>query len=139
MLAALLWPAVRHEWEIRCARGTPLYPALFEAADAILEQQRRTLPIPHRFDGGMKEIWAMQPRFLQRNGQRPMRLLEHPRFRAGFDFLVLRAASGEVETALAEWWERFQNTPADHREPLLTHEPRQPRRRRRHRSPVSST
>ncbi|MDA8416354.1 MAG: polynucleotide adenylyltransferase PcnB [Betaproteobacteria bacterium] len=139
LLAALLWPAVRHEWEIRCARGTPLYPALFEAADAILEQQRRTLPIPHRFDGGMKEIWAMQPRFLQRNGQRPMRLLEHPRFRAGFDFLVLRAASGEVETALAEWWERFQNTPADHREPLLTHEPRQPRRRRRHRSPVSST
>ena len=51
----------------------------------------------------------MQPRFLQRAGKRPYRLLEHPRFRAGYDFLLLRCESGELDAALGEWWERFQH------------------------------
>lgn len=131
LLAALLWPALRQQWQSRCAQGEALYPALFEATEAVLAQQRRTLPIPHRFDGVMKEIWAIQPRFTQRHGQRPFRLLEHPRFRAGFDFLVLRAAVGEVEQELAQWWEQFQTSAPEEREALLIPDVRQPRTRRR--------
>ena len=55
----------------------------------------------------MKEIWSLQPRFDQRSGKRPFALLEHPRFRAAYDFLVLRAESGEAPTELGGWWRRF--------------------------------
>ncbi len=133
LLSALLWPALRRRWDDRCQRGEALYPALFGAIDQVLEAQRSSLPIPHRIDGGMKEIWSMQPRFLQRSGQRPLRLLEHPRFRAGFDFLVLRAASGEIEQELADWWESFQSRDAEAREAMLVPEPRKTRSRRRRR------
>lgn len=50
----------------------------------------------------------MQPRFLQRGGHRPFRLLEHPRFRAAYDFMVLRAQAGEADPELAEWWTQLQ-------------------------------
>jgi len=83
----------------------------------------------------MREIWAMQPRFSQRAGKRPYRLLEHPRFRAGYDFLRLRCESGELEHALGEWWERFQRAGEAERAQMLMGdaEPRRRRRRRRRR------
>jgi len=67
----------------------------------------------------MKEIWSLQPRFEQRAGSRPARLLEHPRFRAAYDFLMLRAESGEVSPDLADWWTRFQDAAAEEREAML--------------------
>jgi poly(A) polymerase len=75
----------------------------------------------------------MQPRFSQRAGKRPYRLLEHPRFRAGYDFLRLRCESGELEPALGEWWERFQSASEAERDQMLMGdaEPRRRRRRRR--------
>ncbi|MNC90741.1 Poly(A) polymerase I precursor [compost metagenome] len=81
----------------------------------------------------MREIWALQPRLLQRSGKRPYRLLEHPRFRAGYDFLLLRCESGEADAALGEWWERFQRAGETEREQMLVTEgaPRSGRRRRR--------
>ena len=83
----------------------------------------------------MKEIWVLQPRFLQRNGRRPFRLLENPRFRAGYDFLLLRCASGEVDPAVGEWWTRFQHTDESERAAMLVEDadpgPRKRRRRRR--------
>ena len=63
----------------------------------VLERQAKQLAIPRRFEATIKEIWSLQPRFEQRSGQRPFRLLEHPRFRAGWDFLELRCESGELE------------------------------------------
>ena len=83
--------------------------------DEVLDAQRDQLAIPRRYDGMMKEIWALQPRFEQRGGQRPYRLLEHPRFRAAYDFLLLRAESGEVAAELGEWWTRFQDVGDDER------------------------
>ena len=55
----------------------------------------------------MREIWGLQPRFERRSGRSPFRLLEHLRFRAGYDFLLLRAAADEVPAGLADWWTRF--------------------------------
>ena len=75
----------------------------------------------------------MQPRFEQRAGQRPFRLLEHPRFRAAYDFLLLRCESGEMEIELGEWWTQFQDADLDARTAMLQTDtgPAKKRRRRR--------
>jgi poly(A) polymerase len=117
LFATLLWHEVLASWNAGKARGERPMPALFEAMDRVLGQQAERLAIPRRFEAAIKEIWALQPRFEQRAGQRPFRLLEHPRFRAAYDFVWLRCASGEMEgelAGLADWWERFQH--ADHAE-----------------------
>ncbi len=131
LFATLLW----HQVRVTAARieteGESAVPALFTAMDAVLDAQKVKLAIPRRYDAVMKEIWSLQSRFLQRGGQRPYRLLEHPRFRAAWDFLVLRAEAGEVEASLAQWWEDFQDGDDDARAALLVAEDRPKRRRRR--------
>ena len=77
----------------------------------------------------------MQPRFLQRGGQRPYRLLEHPRFRAAYDFFALRAESANAPQEAAKWWERFQDANPDQREEMLVSEESGPRKKRRRRRP----
>jgi poly(A) polymerase len=81
----------------------------------------------------MREVWAMQPRFEERSGQRPDRLIELPRFRMAYDFLALRAASGEVPAELESWWRTFQAADAETRQQMLLPDtgPRKKRRRRR--------
>ncbi len=79
----------------------------------------------------MKEIWLMQQRFEQRAGQRPFRLLEQPRFRAGFDFLLLRCASGEVDDELGLWWDEFQDANAARQTEMLQPEVAGEKKRRR--------
>ena len=84
----------------------------------------------------IKETWALQPRFEQRSGQRAYRLLEHPRFRAGYDFPWLRCVSGEIGaelSGLAEWWDRFQHADHAEREKMLLPD-EGPKKRRRSRS-----
>ncbi len=136
LFAALLWPQVLLRWRALEAAGEKPQPALFAAMDEVLDAQRSQLAIPRRYDGMMKEIWVLQPRFEQRGGQRPYRLLEHPRFRAAYDFLLLRAESGEVATELGDWWTRFQDVDEDERASMLLADnaPR-PRRKRKRRKP----
>ncbi|HEV2111773.1 MAG TPA: polynucleotide adenylyltransferase PcnB, partial [Gammaproteobacteria bacterium] len=88
--------------------------ALRRASFEVVEEQIKRVALPRRFSTPMIEIFQMQPRFTQRNGKRPQRLLTHPRFRAAYDFLVLRAQAGEVEQELADWWTQLQsgNPPA---------------------------
>ncbi|MEN8178391.1 MAG: polynucleotide adenylyltransferase PcnB [Pseudomonadota bacterium] len=107
MFGVLLWEAVRRRAETYEADG--IYPsqALQDAGNEILSEQAQRISIPKRFSYPMRDIWYMQPRFLNRNGKRPHRLLTHPRFRAAYDFLLLRAESGEVEQELADWWANF--------------------------------
>ena len=133
LFAALLWPEVQAEWKVLEEKGMPEIPALYQAMDHVMKAQAAVLAIPHRYGADMREIWALQPRFLQRAGKRPYRLLEHPRFRAGYDFLLLRGASGEADAALGEWWERFQRAGESERAQMLVtdSEPRGRRRRRR--------
>ncbi len=136
LFAALLWHEVLATWNAACASGTKTIPALFEAMDQVLERQAKQLAIPRRFETTIKEIWGLQPRYLQRSGQRPFRLLTHPRYRAGWDFLELRCRSGELEGELADlatWWDRFADATPSERE-LMLRPDEAPKKKRRARS-----
>ena len=132
LFATLLWHEVLAKWVAAKAAGAKPLPSLYDAMDAVLAQQARQIAIPRRFEATIKEIWALQPRFEQRAGTRPFRLLEHPRFRAGYDFLALRAQAGEAAQDLADWWGRFQEADAATRESMLRPE-EAPKKRRRSR------
>ncbi|HZQ60823.1 MAG TPA: polynucleotide adenylyltransferase PcnB [Casimicrobiaceae bacterium] len=135
MFATLLWHEVLATWNAAKGRGERPIPALFDAMDQVLERQAKQLAIPRRFEATIKEIWALQPRFEQRAGQRPFRLLEHPRYRAAWDFLDLRCRSGELEgplADLAQWWDRFANAGEADRAAMLKPD-EAPKRKRRSR------
>ena len=133
LFAAVLWPEVQAEWKTLEQKGEHPVPALYGAMDHVLRAQAGKLAIPHRFGADMREIWALQPRFEQRSGKRPYRLLEHPRFRAGYDFLRLRSETGDADAALGEWWERFQRAGETERAQMLVEDQRGTGRRRRRR------
>ncbi|MDR0635300.1 MAG: polynucleotide adenylyltransferase PcnB [Azoarcus sp.] len=140
LFAALLWPEVIRVWRERQAAGVAPYPALFEAMDKILDTQATQLAITRRIAGDIKDLWALQPRFEKRTGKTPHRLIEHPRFRAGWDFLCLRAAAGGIAQEIPDWWDRFAHAGHDEREALLRAAPagdapaRRKRRRRKART-----
>ncbi len=119
LFAALFWHEVLATWRAECAKGAHPVPALHKCMDEVLDEQTKKLAIPRRFTTIMKEIWLLQPRFEQRSGKRPFATLSQERFRAGYDFMHLRAKSGEVPMELAEWWERFQDVPHDQQVEML--------------------
>jgi poly(A) polymerase len=134
LFATLLWHEVLANWEARKKAKQLAIPALFDAMDEVLYIQGQKLAITRRIAGDIKDIWSLQPRFDKRSGKSPQRLLEQPRFRAGYDFLVLRAASGEVDQELADWWTEFQDVDFEQREQMLVPDNGGPKKRRR-RSP----
>ncbi len=119
MLACLLWFDMQAELKRNRNSGQSDQSALYDAMDAALERQRRVLAFPRRFDGTIKEIWSLQSRFEQRSGARPFRLLAHPRFRAGYDFLLIRAKGEDAAQELADWWTRFPDANDNEREAML--------------------
>jgi poly(A) polymerase len=131
LFATLLWHEVLADWEKRKAAGEQSIPALFEAMDAVLDQQAEKLAITRRIAGDIKDIWLLQPRFEKRAGKTPYRLVEQPRFRAAWDFLLLRAQSGEVEQELPDWWAKFQAGDETQRTALLLPDTDKKKRRRR--------
>jgi poly(A) polymerase len=140
LFAALLWHEVLAAWNQRQVAGEKPVPALHQAMDDVLAVQNKNLAIPRRYDAIMKEIWGMQPRFAGRSGRRPFRLLEHPRFRAAYDFMLLRGESGEVDAELGKWWEAFQRASSSEREAMLINDefPRKRRRGKGRRKAVSA-
>jgi poly(A) polymerase len=142
LFAALLWHEVLAAWKAREKRGERRIPALEFAMDDVLDAQSGKLAITRRLTATMREVWAMQPRFEERSGPRPYRLLELPRFRMAYDFMALRAASGEVPAELESWWRAFQSADPETREEMLlpdTGGPKKRRRRRRGKKPAGST
>ena len=137
LFAALLWHEVLAAWKARQARGERAIPALEASMDDVLDTQCAKLAITRKLTATMREVWAMQPRFEQRSGQRAYRLFEAPRFRMAYDFLALRAASGEVPAELEAWWRAFQSADPETRKAMLLPEtgPRKRRRRRRKKRP----
>ena len=119
LFASLLWHQVLEKWEAYQAAGEYPIPGLHLAADDVLDSQTEKLALQRRIASDMRDIWAMQPRFLRRIGRSPYKLLEHPRLRAGYDFLLLRCASGEIETELGQWWTEFMQAESDEREVML--------------------
>ena len=79
----------------------------------------------------MKELLSMQWRFNERHGIRAARLLQHKRFRAAYDFFMLRARCGEVESEAAAWWTDIQQLPPEEQQKVIGSKRRQGRRRRR--------
>lgn len=135
LFAVLLWEPVRKLAEQIESTGESPQSAMQQAASGILADQVKTVSIPKRFSLQMRDIWGMQRRFEFRLGKRPHRLLSHPRFRAGYDFMLLRAESGETDPELAKWWTEFQELKEDDRNSLT--KDKKPRRRRRRRSKTS--
>jgi poly(A) polymerase len=115
LFAVLLWPAILR------AAGTPHGPlpsdpqVLLTACDEVLGRQLRRISVPKRFSLPMRDLIMLQPRFERRAGRRALRLLEHPKFRAAYDLLLLRAAAGEIDPELADWWTRLQALPETER------------------------
>lgn len=133
LFAALLWQEVLAASKLHEKRGERPVPALEAAMDEVLETQCEKLAITRRLTTTMREVWGLQTRFEQRSGQRPYRLLELPRFRMAYDFLALRAASGEVAEELEIWWRSFQSADEETRKAMLQPDrgPKTRRRRRR--------
>ncbi len=143
LLATLLWQPVATRWQAAVARGEHAIPALGDAIDAVLAEQGEQLAITRRLVGDMREIWMMQPRFERRSGRSPWGVVEHMRFRAGYDFLLLRCESGEAPEELGRWWTDFQGGDNVQREELIAAAENRPGgegpRKRRRRSGARKT
>ena len=118
LLACVLWADVREGWQVRSAE-MPTFPALQEAIEDVFNARIGDVSGRGKLAGDMREIWTMQPRFDKRNGSAPFGLVEQARFRAGFDFMRLRAEVGEVDEELADWWETFSTSSDDTRADML--------------------
>jgi len=109
LFAALLWEPVQALAKQKLDGGEPEYIAYQEAANIIISKQVKRTAMPRHISLAMREVWSLQPKFNVRVGSKPGRLLAHPRFRAGYDFLVLRAETGGADPELTAWWESYQN------------------------------
>ncbi|MCU7917481.1 MAG: polynucleotide adenylyltransferase PcnB [Candidatus Thiodiazotropha sp. (ex Epidulcina cf. delphinae)] len=139
LFAVLLWEPVRLRAELLQAQDVHPVEALQNAATEVLAEQVRYVSIPKRFSFPMRDIWQLQYRFQQRNGKRPYRLLTHPKFRAAYDFLLLRAEAGEVDRELADWWTRFQEANGQQKQDMTEQGRKGRGRRRRRRSKQNNT
>ena len=131
LLAALLWIPMDRLARDNMAQGMKEMEAIMLAGDIVISRQTRSTAMPRRFTQFAREIWQLQPRLARAANRRPHRLVQHPRFRAAYDFLLLRAESGEQVTELADWWTAFQqDNPAGKGQSRGKHHSRRRQRRR---------
>lgn len=145
LFAVLLWPSIRQAFtRLQPEQGADIQ-ALLAACDQVTARQQARVAVPKRFTLPLREIVGLQPRFANREGRRALRLLDHPRFRAAYDFLLLRAAAGEVDAELAQWWTDIQPMSVEERAALVERggqpassdgRPKRRRRRRRRAPPA---
>ncbi len=119
LLACVLWADVRDGWAARLRQRQHSFPALQEAIDDVFNARIGDVSGRGKLAADMREIWMMQPRFEKRVGSTPFGMVDQPRFRASFDFMRLRAVSGEVDESLAEWWQEFSIATDEQREDML--------------------
>ena len=142
LFAALLWEPLRQRWQ-QLSQHMPEIPAMQRAAGEVLSEQIQTVAIPKRFSLVTRDIWTLQPRLTRRQGKRAFALLLHPKFRAGYDFLALRAEAGEPLQELTDWWTQFQQASATEQAEMVNAlgkndgEPKRRPRRRRRRKPAA--
>jgi len=138
LFAILLWEPVRRRFLELQGEETGINEAMLLAAGEVSAAQQRLIAVPKRFALPMREIWYLQPRLEQCEGKRPYRLMTHPRFRAAYDFLLLRAEAGEADPELAAWWTRFQEADGQERAKLTDGAGKRRRSRRRRRKPAAA-
>ena len=130
LFSVLLWRQVEQAWHMKSGGNRSIFENLHRSADRVLEELHPTVRIPRRISAVMIEIWELQIRLEQRRPRTIKRLLSHRRFRAAYDFLLLRAGSGEVSDALADWWTKIQEMPpADVQRMIQGLEQSKPRRK----------
>lgn len=136
--AAFLWlPLIREAERLMETGNVPKQQAMQQAANAVIGQQLSATSIPKRFLMPMRDIWFLQLRLPRRDGGKAFALLDHPRFRAAYDFLLLREDAGEDLEGLGQWWTNFQSANEAEREQMVQSlgksapHKRKPRRRRR--------
>ncbi|HSC67874.1 MAG TPA: polynucleotide adenylyltransferase PcnB, partial [Cellvibrio sp.] len=140
--AALLWPALQQQFAQLSSQMTPTQ-AWAQASQNVINEQLTRTAVPKRFLIPMREIWDLQQRLPSRLGMRALRTLDHPRFRAAYDFLLMREAAGEALDGLGLWWTNYQTASDEERELMVKNLGKQagsksaskPRRRRGPRKP----
>ena len=142
LLAAFLWEPVRSLALKKIEQGVNEIVAFQEAGSEVISVQVKSTAFPRYVGLSMREVWNFQPRFKRRNGIRPLRLLSHPRFRAAYDFLLLRAETGGADPELAKWWTDFQEADEAQQKKMTrgSHKPRKnSKARRRPKKPRQET
>jgi poly(A) polymerase len=117
LFSFLLWHQVDVLWDRYKLELKHSIAGLNQAIDEVIEKQIKLFPIHKRFTITMKEIWRLQPRFENQSPKKIYRLLLHPRFRAAYDFMLLRCESNQLEKNIGIWWTTFID--ADHHEKSL--------------------
>lgn len=134
VVAALLWHPIYIQAQKYCEEGMALFPARTKAMEEMLSRQLKFLSIPKRITQAAREIWLFQIRLHKRNNARRVNeMMADPRFRASYDFLELRAKSGEEVSDIATWWREYIDADTAKRKILLeaVAGPHKGRRRRR--------
>ncbi len=108
LFSCILWPLAVNKTQKHLNRGLPIYEALNRAANEVFEVSRKTLLIPKMIQIGIRNIWQLQYRFLKNKGKKVFFTLDHPRFRAAYDFLLLRAHESDEIKELGQWWTKIQ-------------------------------
>jgi poly(A) polymerase len=119
LFAALLWEPVKRDAKAIEAQGMGAVQAVDSAGVDVIARQVEHVAMPRRFSLTAREIWSMQPRLVARRGRGALETLERVRFRAGYDFLVLRAEAGEDVKEAADWWTAFQDADTDERARMM--------------------
>jgi poly(A) polymerase len=140
ILAALLWPVVSKQFNRLEGDGEAPMVAMHTAAQSAIADVTRHISIPRRFSQPMREIWEFQLRLQRRSGRKAVELIEHRRFRAAYDFLLLREQAGEDTGELGSWWTAMQELPTEQRlekaAPAQGHRKRSGRTRTRRSNPA---
>lgn len=141
MLAALFWDELNGRWQQAQQSGESPAAAMIQSVNTLRDDMERGWGVPQRYSATMREIWLMQPQFAHRRGGRPFRLLHQPRFRAAYDFLLLRAQTDATIQECAAWWTKFQHAGDAERKAMTSDTPtadapakkkrRRPRRRKK--------
>jgi len=155
LFAAMLWYPLQTQVK-RLRIETQLTPqdAFFAALSEIMSEQQGCIAIPKRFQSVMKDIWILQDKLERREGKKAYQVFEHPKFRAGYDFLLLRAEIENTDTnadstaiqELAKWWTDFQSTSPETQQQMIksvtslrSGARRSPRKRRKPKAKVSES
>ncbi len=105
LMAAVLWPEIL---EKSIKKGAINLRKFFRSMDQVLRKQQQITAIPRKFHGYIKDIWVLQLKLHSRIGKQPYKTLKHPRFRAAYDFLLLREKAASNKKYLGDWWTNFQ-------------------------------
>jgi len=130
LFAALLWAPVKKQTQANVESGMHYAVALQKAATKLISHQVRYVSIPKRFTTTMRDIWALQSRFSNHSGRRAYAVLHHPKFRAAYDLLCLRANAGETELDDCRWWTELQEKNPEQQQKIIAAQQHAPRRRR---------